>query len=585
MNQEEQENNGGKGSADASLFVALYRYRHIILGAGGCFLCSLLGILLIIVIYNFVGSVAKIFMNDSPIDYGEQADKEDLKEAEREFLEKVESVADQIESKYSVSISKPLLVSTVLYSKNTGGIMSGSNEDISDEELDQIDSTEGSVDKYNVSKRELARLAKHMVDGDTAYRKYLIETYIPDNMDDLIRSQDDIEEIADEIFSLESFYRKLFYGEDDVSNGCDPFANLKVTVAGRTIPFKEYVVGVVWPESSYFSANSESYSAEYGKTQIIASKTYVLKHKYTSGATEIHVSDTTEGFQVWCDIYTAGACGSTGNPSETQISNLKERYDAVASLFRVDDNGNLINTQYASTQSVCDSSAAHSGCKEDGSSNAMNQTGAYQKAKNGMSFEQILDTYYQGHNGSFGDVSSCETNTSGNWENWKQCDSSWGSITMGSSNICNIGCLATSISMLVANSGVDTKVSGSFNPGTFITALKKNGGFTSGGGLYWDSVSKVVPDFTYGGQESICGLSKSEKVKKVKSYLDKGYYVVLEVKGRYCSGGSGEHWVAVKGTTGSDILMADPAGLNDTRDHVFEKYGDVASTIAYYKKK
>lgn len=596
MKQEEQENNGGKVDVAGSVWKKLPFIVKIkmALGAGGCLLIVFLGLIGFFAICNAVGAFLGIFTNDSgSSSENEPVSDEEIAEAEKEFKEKVESVADSIESKYSVSINKPLLVATVLYSKAPGGVMTGDNEEITDEDLENIDSEDISVDKYNVSKRELTKLAKQMVDGysysESKYRDYLVNTYIPKHMKDSIQDEDDPEDIADEIFELADFYKYLFYDEDEnqTSSGCDPLSDLKVHVSGRTIPFKEYVISVVWPESSYWSANSESYSVEYGKAQTMASKTYAIKHKYKPGVSEITIDNTTEGFQVWCDIYTAGACGSTGNPSEKQIANLKQRYDDVADLFRVDDNGNLINTQYASNQATCDGSSAHTGCKEDASSNAMNQYNAYEKhAKGGKNFEEILDVYYQGHNGPFKGMpstsSSC-ANGSGNWENWKQCDPKWGNISLGGSTVCGIGCLATSVSMLVANSGLKANVSGELNPGTFITALKSKGGFIDGGNFVWNSVSNVVPGFNYGGQITLCGMSKAQKAKKVKELLDKGYYVVMEVKGAYC-GGSGQHWVAVTGVNGSTISMADPAGVDDSNTNLFGKYGNAASIIAYYKK-
>ena len=579
------DDNGEEGKVSSN-FMDILKKTKILLPFAGCSaILFIMVIALMISVLSPIASVANIFKADTHS--ADTASDDELHEAEADFKLEVEDVADRIDNKYNVTISKPLLVATVLYSKEKAGAMSMDDlddlDEITDEEIDSLE--EDTVSKYKVSKRELMTLAKHLKDGKEEYRDYLVSTYIPKTYD--ASTEEEIEKIADGIFDLAEYYRYLFYEDeiDETGSGCDPFNNLMVNVKGKRITFKEYVIGVVWPESSFWSANSEKASVEYGKVQTMASKTYALKHLYKPGISEITVSNTTEGFQVFCDIYTPGACGSTGTPSETQITNLRQRYDDIAGLFRVDNSGNLINTQYASTQSVCDNSSAHKGCKEDASTNAMNQTNAYNYAKAGKSYEQILDIYYQGHNGSFGDsVGVCTS--SGNWETWKQSDPKWANVTMGNSTISHIGCLATSIAMLVKKAGASTNVSGDFNPGSFVETLRSKGGFTSGGGLYWESVSKVVPGFKYLGQDSLCGLSQKQKAVKVNQLLKQGYYVTLEVKGKYCgSGGIGQHWVAVTGVdlSKSKIYMADPAGLNDTNTDVFNKYSNLASMVAYYK--
>ena len=151
---------------------------------------------------------------------------------------------------------------------------------------------------------------------------------------------------------------------------------------------------------------------------------------------------------------------------------------------------------------------------------------------------------------------TCSILSSGPYANWKQYEGAWVSVPIGSSGktIKNIGCLVTSISMLVAKSGQPTTITGDFNPGTFVQALNSNNGFTGSGALIWSTVTKIVPSFKYQGFVSVSGLSKEAKLNKLKELLsDKNNYVVAEVKGD-----SGEHWVAIDGISDGNIVMMDP---------------------------
>ena len=76
---------------------------------------------------------------------------------------------------------------------------------------------------------------------------------------------------------------------------------------------------------------------------------------------------------------------------------------------------------------------------------------------------------------------------SGEYVNWRQAGQSWSNIKIGNTNstIGNIGCLVTSIAILIEKSGVPTPNIEPFNPGTFVEALNKNGGFDERGNLYY----------------------------------------------------------------------------------------------------
>jgi len=147
---------------------------------------------------------------------------------------------------------------------------------------------------------------------------------------------------------------------------------------------------------------------------------------------------------------------------------------------------------------------------------------------------------------------------SGEYVNWRQAGQSWSNIKIGNTNstIGNIGCLVTSIAILIEKSGVPTPNIETFNPGTFVEALNKNGSFDERGNLYYGPISKVVPNFKYVGNVNLRGKSRSEKLALITQYVNAGYFVTEEVKG---ATPGNQHWVAVTGVNGNNVIMVDPA--------------------------
>lgn len=147
---------------------------------------------------------------------------------------------------------------------------------------------------------------------------------------------------------------------------------------------------------------------------------------------------------------------------------------------------------------------------------------------------------------------------SGEYVNWRQAGQSWSNIKIGNTNstIGNIGCLVTSIAILIEKSGVPTPNIEPFNPGTFVETLNKNGGFDERGNLYYGPISKVVPNFKYVGNVNLRGKNRSEKLALITQYVNAGYFVTEEVKG---ATQGNQHWVAVTGVNGNNVIMVDPA--------------------------
>lgn len=148
-------------------------------------------------------------------------------------------------------------------------------------------------------------------------------------------------------------------------------------------------------------------------------------------------------------------------------------------------------------------------------------------------------------------------NNTGDFINWRQAGQSWSNIRIGNTNstIGNIGCLVTSIAILIEKSGANTTIV-PFNPGTFVEALNSNGGFDEKGNLYYDPINKVVPNFRYVGNVNLRGKTRAEKLESIKQYLNLGFHLTIEVKG---ATPGNQHWVAILGVDGNNVNIVDPA--------------------------
>lgn len=146
---------------------------------------------------------------------------------------------------------------------------------------------------------------------------------------------------------------------------------------------------------------------------------------------------------------------------------------------------------------------------------------------------------------------------SGEYVNWRQSGQSWSNIKIGNTNstLGQIGCLVTSISILIEKSGCNTTIK-PFNPGTFLEALNKNNAFDGNGNLQYAGVTKAVPNFQYVGNVNLRGKSRSEKLALITQYFNQGYYLTIEVKG---ATPGNQHWVAITGINANNVTIVDPA--------------------------
>lgn len=361
------------------------------------------------------------------------------------------------------------------------------------------------------------------------------------------------------------------------------------------VPLEKYILGVSYAENG--DAPEEAF-----KAQLVVARSFVLSVADASGNAGgkklveedgqwiLQITNCVTD-QVYCDpdegcskngprdnqylVVHSGMKASTQyKPAMPENDQRRQWASEVAGKVALDSSGRLYLTNFKQS----DQSAWNT------------------MANQGMDYTQIILKHYPGvasiSDSDCTDSSTGDGSSAGSYVGWKQSDSRWKDVVLGggtdsSRSIGNIGCLATSISMLIAKSGaIDSlptgnTLKGNFNPGTFVETMNKTGGFDSGGDLYWENVSKAVPNFVYdsSSKQTLSGLSKDDKLKVIKNKISQpNTYCVVEVKG-----GQGQHWVAVDSVSDSTVKMLDPGSkaTNLWKEYDYKR----TSMIQCFKKK
>ena len=351
------------------------------------------------------------------------------------------------------------------------------------------------------------------------------------------------------------------------------------------VPFEKYVLGVAYQEIG------PSAPREAIKAQMVAARSYILARHADMGSWRtlkkegnkwvIQAASCTAD-QVYCDpdkgcssndgqwgqIH-SGLNYNTGFARQPMPSDspLRTYNKETSGEVLVNDSGYIIYTGFTSTEQEQFSSLA---------------------AK-GLDYKQILlQVYNQGDRDSgahsvqkancSNTAAGCGDISTGEFVNWKQHSPAWSNVPLGSrgETIGSVGCLVTSVAMLIAKSGVPTPEIPNFNPGTFVQFLNTHGGFN--GSLFnMSGATAAAPRFVFQNQFSVAGWSREAKLNKLKELLSDGHnYVVAEVKGN-----TGQHWVAIDAVQGDNVVMMDP-GLQATDLWSTHPWYNT-STFAYYR--
>lgn len=329
------------------------------------------------------------------------------------------------------------------------------------------------------------------------------------------------------------------------------------------IDFDKYILGVAYQEAG---GGTDPVSEQVFKTQAIAARSYALTRgagmggklaiTEENGYVVINIRQTVSD-QAYCDPdigYKPDQVNncSSGHPALSSDSPLRKWAQEVEGLVLVNSKGEVVYTPYTSVE----------------------QNKWRGMARGGMKYDEILIKHYDSANNGYTikRINSAVSNTEA--ENWKQCDSRWGALTVRKQTICQIGCALTSVSIQIARSGAQTKVSGEFNPGTFMKAHRNNGGFSQYDSITWN-VSGVAPNFKFVSSSTLSG-TKQEKMQKVNSYISSGEFVILGVSHTYTGTYNIDHYVAVNYVSNDEIYVFDPN--SSKKGQLFSDYPAMAKS-------
>lgn len=350
------------------------------------------------------------------------------------------------------------------------------------------------------------------------------------------------------------------------------------------VPFEKYVLGVAYAEVG------TGYPEEAIKAQMVAARSYALARPVdmhgwrtitqNGDGYVLQAANSTQD-QVYCDpdkgcssnngqwgMIHSGQGYNSGYSKPALAANARIRTLAneTEGEVLVNSQGYIIYTTFTDVQ----------------------QKQMKALANQGYNYKQILLSIYNSSQKPFGAASvekmscsnsdsTCASGVTGDYASWKQYEGPWIGINLGNTSrtIKSDGCLVTAVAMQIARSGVETNVEGEFNPGTFVQFLNKNGGF-DGASLKYAPISLAAPRFKYVNSVDVSGYSKEGKLQYLADLINKGYYVVAEVKGT-----TGQHWVAPVSISNGTITMMD-AGSKST-DMWTEYYWGNTSRFVYFK--
>lgn len=265
--------------------------------------------------------------------------------------------------------------------------------------------------------------------------------------------------------------------------------------------------------------------------------------------------------------------------------------DGETGLYRVSLNGGSAEqlTKGTVNQIVCNDTAVYWQGLADDAVTSLSYGEAVkdvQKVDDYTSFS-VLDNDIEtveeaiGEGGSGAAASGVSTSglPSGTYKSWKQTDSRWSSVPMGSTTVGSAGCLVTAVAILLVGSGAekDGYLAGTFTPGVFATKLSNNGGFTSGGGLVWGKVNAVESTFSVYSDTTISSSSNDQKASTISSHISAGRYVTICVNNP--STGN-THWLAADYVSGSTVYECDP-GYSSKTGVLFTDYPSVTRIVSF----
>lgn len=369
------------------------------------------------------------------------------------------------------------------------------------------------------------------------------------------------------------------------------------TTVIEEMSIEKYVLGVTYYEMDGVD------NAEAFKAHSLVVRSYILSGAYNPGtdatngpvldksANTLKVKQNSNGRIYWDvekDLY------SSLNSSGVTVYSPEE-YDTQKTLVKSAQTAEDIKKANLYMNSVMGTYALDSGGNAirigydpNAIANLKSLAIAYAGSDNGSYTALVMKAYPEVSSIGSGEVSMIYYGEVGEFSNWKQkkkLGAPWWDVRLGTSSgteIDKIGCLVTSISMQIAYSGIETGNITNFNPGTFANALRSKGCLSSGGAINsYDCITSVIPGFVFVRKYALNG-SDADRINDIRSYAERGYFVVLEVRKAF----GGQHWVAldVQNTAASnwsELYIWDPAS---TKVRMNEGFNYKPGTMVVYKK-
>lgn len=150
-----------------------------------------------------------------------------------------------------------------------------------------------------------------------------------------------------------------------------------------------------------------------------------------------------------------------------------------------------------------------------------------------------------------------------NYVTYKQCDGKWKNVKIGfsSETICSVGCLMSSVAMMLKTHGVSVNGK-SADPASLNDYLKSHGGYVSGNLYVWNTIAPLGYSFQ----------TNALNRNQVKSTFDQGAHLFLNVN-------HGGHWVLMTGYSGDTLYVNDPGFAKSSYG-----LGEVAAAGVYWKR-
>lgn len=368
---------------------------------------------IVFVLIAVVGYIANIFGVTS-LGGGEVTSVTDNKN-EQKYYEKLDSIVAKYQKSCGITIDKNYIHTILIFP------MSNYDQFFEqDFSLEDVESSGEDIDYKSIT-GQVDTVAKLLVkncsidyeiDGPS-YNRIKESSFFKKHYKEMLKKAD-ADTILEDVFNLAEVGALLgdsrWFINDNLKvtmGTCEQPYNNKLLNEGTnyssSVGFSEYIMGVIYGEVGDHNITNET--KEFLKAFTLVTSSYVLNRAgYQPGDTEIFVHNG-NCWQLSCDIkngctyaYDPGKYGTTytGDVEKNDIAFVKpplpqdkirilnEVFDEVFGMLLLDGSGNIKWADHYN-------STSNSGCK---AGRCMGQQEAIIDSKNGMSYKEILDKYY-----------------------------------------------------------------------------------------------------------------------------------------------------------------------------------------------